>query len=89
MAKDSVLAWRIPGMRAWWAAVYGVEQSQTRLKFIAAAMNTIVNSGGNVSQVGEQLRFYLTGKTNKLGGHSSWMPRSETKDITTHSNNSI
>ena len=30
---SSVLAWRIPGMGgAWWAAVYGVEQSQTQLK---------------------------------------------------------
>ena len=26
-----ILAWRIPGMGAWWAAVYGVAQSQTRL----------------------------------------------------------
>ena len=26
---SSVLAWRIPGMEAWWAAVYGVAQSQT------------------------------------------------------------
>ena len=27
---SSVLAWRIPGTReAWWAAVYGVTQSQT------------------------------------------------------------
>ena len=29
---SSVPAWRIPGMRAWWAAVYGVAQSRTRLK---------------------------------------------------------
>ena len=29
----SVLAWRIPGTRgAWWATVYGVSQSRTRLK---------------------------------------------------------
>ena len=29
---SSVLAWRIPGMgEAWWAAVYGVAQSWTRL----------------------------------------------------------
>ena len=28
---SSMLAWRIPGMGAWWAAVYGVTQSQTRL----------------------------------------------------------
>ena len=30
---SSILAWRIPGMGgAWWSAVYGVTQSQTRLK---------------------------------------------------------
>ena len=30
---SSVLAWRIPGTgEAWWAAVYGVAQSRTRLK---------------------------------------------------------
>ena len=35
---SSVLAWRIPGTGAWWAAVYGVIQSQTRLKCSAAAV---------------------------------------------------
>ena len=30
---SSVLAWRIPGKGgAWWAAIYGVTQSHTRLK---------------------------------------------------------
>ena len=29
---SSILAWRMPGTEAWWAAVYGVTQSQTRLK---------------------------------------------------------
>ena len=28
----SILAWRIPGTGAWWAAVYGVAQGLTRLK---------------------------------------------------------
>ena len=28
---SSVLAWRVPGTGAWWAAVYGVTQSQTWL----------------------------------------------------------
>ena len=28
---SSVLAWRIPGTGAWWAAVSGVAQSRTRL----------------------------------------------------------
>ena len=29
---SSVLAWRIPGTGAWWAAIYGVAQSWTQLK---------------------------------------------------------
>ena len=30
---SNVLAWRIPGVgEVWWAAVYGVAQSRTRLK---------------------------------------------------------
>ena len=29
---SSVLAWRVPGMGAWWAAIYGAAQSWTRLK---------------------------------------------------------
>ena len=33
MATHSIiLAWRIPGTEAWWATVYGVAQSRTRLK---------------------------------------------------------
>ena len=35
---SSVLAWRIPRMGAWWAAVYGVAQSQTRLKRLSSSM---------------------------------------------------
>ena len=26
---SSIVAWRIPGTGAWWAAIYGVAQSQT------------------------------------------------------------
>ena len=29
---SSIVAWRIPGTGAWWAVVYGVAQSRTRLK---------------------------------------------------------
>ena len=29
---SSTVAWRVPGTGAWWAAVYGVTQSRTRLK---------------------------------------------------------
>ena len=33
---SSVLAWRIPGTGAWWAAVYGVTQSRTQLKRLSS-----------------------------------------------------
>ena len=33
---SSVLAWRIPGPGAWWAAVYGVAQSRIRLKQLSS-----------------------------------------------------
>ena len=37
MATHSiVLAWRIPGMGAWWAAICGVTQSQIRLKWLSS-----------------------------------------------------
>ena len=34
---SSVLTWRIPGMGAWWDAVYGVAQSRTRLKRLSSS----------------------------------------------------
>ena len=37
---SSVLAWRIPGILpggAWWAAIYGVAQSWTRLKWLSSS----------------------------------------------------
>ena len=30
-AHSNILAWRIPGTGAWWAAICGVAQSRTRL----------------------------------------------------------
>ena len=32
-----ILAWRIPGMGAWWAALYGVAQSRTRLTWLSSS----------------------------------------------------
>ena len=37
---SSVLAWRIPGTGDWWAAVYGVAQSRTRLKRLSSSSTT-------------------------------------------------
>ena len=40
-AHSSVLAWRIPGTgEAWWAAVYGVAQSRTRLKRLSSSSSS-------------------------------------------------
>ena len=36
---SSVLAWRVPGTGAWWAAVCGVAQSRTRLKRLSTAQH--------------------------------------------------
>ena len=39
---SSVLAWRIPRNRgAWWASVYGVTQSRTRLKQLSSSSRQI------------------------------------------------
>ena len=35
----SILAWRIPGTGALWAAVYGVAQSRTRLTWLSSSSN--------------------------------------------------
>ena len=47
---SSVLAWRIPGTGggAWWAAVYRVTQSRTRLKWLSSS--SILCSTGNSTQ---------------------------------------
>ena len=40
---SSVLAWRIPGTGgAWWAAIYGVTQSQTRPKWLSSSSNQAI-----------------------------------------------
>ena len=45
---SSVLAWRISGMGgAWWAAVYGVAQSWTRLKQLSSSSSILCQGEGN------------------------------------------
>ena len=34
---SSILAWRVPGMGAWWATIYGVTQSRTRLTWLSSS----------------------------------------------------
>ena len=39
--RSSVLAWRIPGIGgAWWAAIYDVTQSRTRLKRLSSSSSS-------------------------------------------------
>ena len=38
---SSMLVWRIPGTGAWWAAVYGVTQSQTRLMRLSSGSSSM------------------------------------------------
>ena len=38
---SSVFAWRIPGAGVWWAAVYGVAQSRTRLKWLSSSRSCV------------------------------------------------
>ena len=40
LTHSSILAWRIPWTGAWWAAVYGVAQSWTRLKRLSSSSNS-------------------------------------------------
>ena len=49
---SSVLAWRIPGTGAWWAAVYGVAQSRTRLKRLSSSSSSMTSYklGGRKNQ---------------------------------------
>ena len=43
---SNVLAWRIPGTgEPWWAAVYGVSQSRTRLKRLSSSSRKIPLNG--------------------------------------------
>ena len=42
---SSVLAWRIPGIvGAWWAAIYGVSKSRTRLKQLSSSSSSMAES---------------------------------------------
>ena len=44
---------------AWWAAVYGVAQSQTRLKQLSSSSSRIILNIYNLLTVGSRLDLYL------------------------------
>ena len=50
---SSVFAWRIPGTGgAWWAAVYGVAQSRTRLKRLSGSSSSGAGDLGSILGLG-------------------------------------
>ena len=54
---SSVLVWRIPGMGgAWWAAVYGVAQSRTRLKRLSSSSSSSSSSVADNTTVFNEMR---------------------------------
>ena len=48
---SSVLAWRIPWMGAWWAAIYGVTQRQTRLTWLSSGSSRTCLHGIQIAQL--------------------------------------
>ena len=40
---SSIVAWRIPGTGAWWAAIYGVAQSRTRLTWLSSSSSSSID----------------------------------------------
>ena len=55
---SSVLAWRIPGTGgAWWAAVYEVAQSLTRLKRLSSSSSNKEQTLGKASKKEKTLYF--------------------------------
>ena len=55
-----ILAWRIPGMGAWWTAVYGVAQSLTRLKWLSSNQYILfINSIKNPIQYTNSKHIFL------------------------------
>ena len=59
---SSVLAWRIPGTGAWWAAVYGVAQSRARLQQLSSSSRGLYCSFSLIS---------VFSKGRKRGGGSA------------------
>ena len=60
---SSVLAWRIPWQRTWWAKIHGVAKGQTRLSDFTSLHWAV---GGAVSQDTTHLIF-ISGRQNDSG----------------------
>ena len=55
---SSALAWRIPGTGVWWAAVYGVTQSQAWLMWLRSC-----SSRKRLNILTEVIKFHLSGSS--------------------------
>ena len=74
---SSIVAWRIPGTGAWWAAIYEVAQSRTRLKLhssrqsigASASVHGVAKSQTQLSDFTFTFHFYVLEK--KIATHSS------------------
>ena len=62
---SSILAWKIPGTGAWWAAVYGVAQSQTRLKQLSSSAAAAKGVYFGAGIFPEHLRILFTTEGHK------------------------
>ena len=91
---SSVLAWRIPGTGgAWWADVYGVAQSRTRLKRLSSSSSMRLGSiPGSGRSPGEgnghppHTTVFLPGKSHgqrSLVGYSPWGHKRVEHDLMT------
>ena len=91
---SSVLAWRIPGTGgAWWADVYRVAQSRTRLKRLSSSSSMRLGSiPGSGRSTGEgnghppHTTVFLPGKSHgqrSLVGYSPWGHKRDEHDLMT------
>ena len=54
---SSVLAWRIPGWGAWWAAISGIPQSRTWLKLLSSSSSMADSSWGLIEDKEKKYKF--------------------------------
>ena len=77
---SSVLAWRIPGMVAWWASVCGLpsmgSQSRTRLKRLSSSSSKACGVLKGNMMLGSMLRDEMT--YSFLSGMWFQLPRHDT-----------
>ena len=65
---SSVLAWRVPGTGAWWAAIYGVAQSRTRLKRLSSSSSRVVKEEDSKGYIEWRWGVEIEGPGGELEG---------------------